>query len=209
MIVDKFFDSVYDVASRYVTHWRIGCFVLAMLLGSDKFYHVIFSEFWFGGAADFGAALVSAITEAPLWIFVVTLMIAFYAAPLISKLVAMKVLESELQQSRVSGLIEMVESAALAVPLQAASEELQLARTKAEIAEKKIIRYKSVLELFTFWVVNGVTLFAMGKASFVVVCIALLWPFLCWRMIPYILKEYIQWIYYYKKLSAKVGSGIF
>lgn len=209
MIVDKFFDSVYDVASRYVTHWRICCFVFAMFLGADEFYRVILSEFWSEGAAEFGGALVGIITKAPLWSFVVTLVMAFYAVPLVSRILALKVLKSELLQERVFMLIDAVESAVLAVPLQTASEELQLARARAELAEKKILRYKSLLEIFTFWVLCGLMFFALGKASFYVVLISLLWPFLCWRMVPYILNEYIRGIYYYKKLAARIGGGMF
>lgn len=209
MIVDKFFDSVYNVASRYVTHWRISCFIFAMLLGSDEFYRVILSEFWLEGAADFGGALIGIITKAPLWGFMVTLVMAFYAVPLVSKVTAIKILKLELQQARVSALIDAVESAVRAVPLETASDELQLARAKAELAEKKIIRYKSLLEIFTFWVGCGLMFFMLGRASYLVVFISLLWPFLCWRMVPYILDEYIRGIYYYKQLAVRVGGGMF
>ncbi|MCP1474827.1 hypothetical protein ABIA54_001083 [Pseudomonas sp. EB276 TE3739] len=208
MIFDKFFESVYNVASRYVTLCRIFCFVFAMLVGSDKFYQLIFSEFWIGSAADFAEALLDAITKAPLWIFIVTFIMAFYVVPLISKITALKILESELQQVRVSALIETVDIAVHSVPLEAASEELKLARLKAEFAEKKILRYKSLLEIFSFWVFYGLLFFVLGKASFVVVLISLSWPFLCWRVAPYILNDYIRWIYYYKQLAVRVGSGI-
>ncbi|MBY8958285.1 hypothetical protein J1G18_13405 [Pseudomonas sp. MIS38] len=208
MIVDKFFDSVYDVASRYVTHWRICCFIFAMLLGADEFYRVILSEFWLEGAADFGGALIGIITKAPLWRFVVTLVMAFYAVPVVSKIIVIKILKSELQQARVLVLIDAVESAVRTVPLETASEELQLARAKAELAEKKILRHKSLLEIFTFWVGCGLMFFALGRVGYVVVLISLLWPFFCWRMVPYVLNEYIKGIYYYKQLAVRVGGGM-
>ncbi len=208
MIFDKFFESAYNVASRYVTLWRISCFVFAMLLGADKFYELIFSEFWFGSAADFGESLLDTITKAPLWIFLLTLLMAFYVAPLISKLTTMKILNSEVQQARVSGLIGTVDVAVNSVPLEAASEELQLARVKAEFAEKKILRYKSLLELFSFWVFYGLFLFLLGKADVIVVLISFSWPVMCWRVVPYILNDYVRWIYYYKQLAVRVGSGI-
>ena len=208
MIFDKFFEAVYNEASRYVTLCRIFCFVFAMLLGADKFYQLIFSDFWIGSAADFAEALLDTITKAPLWIFIVTLIMAFYVVPLISKITVLKILKWELQQARVSALIEAVDIAVRSVPLEAASEELKLAREKAEFAEKKILRYKSLLELFSFWVFYGLLFFALGRASFVVVLISLLWPFLCWRVVPYILNYHVRWIYYYKQLAVRVGNGI-
>jgi hypothetical protein len=208
MIFDKFFDSVYDVASRYVTHWRILCFVVAMLLGADNFYKLLISEFWTESAADFAEALLTTMTKAPLWMFIATLIMAFYAAPLTSKIIALNILKLELKHNRVSALIETIDTAVHSVPLEAASEELRLARTKAEFAEKKILRYKSFLEIFTFWVLYGLLLFVLGKASFLVIPISLSWPLLCWRVVPYLLNDYIRWIYYYKQLSARIGSGI-
>lgn len=208
MIFDKFFESAYNVASRYVTLWRISCFVFAMLLGADKFYELIFSAFWVGSAADFGESLLDAITKAPLWIFLLTLIMAFYVAPLISKFTTMKILNSEVQQERVSGLIGTVDVAVRSVPLEAAGEELKLARVKAEFAEKRILRYKALLELLSFWVLYGLLFFLLGKANVSVVLISLSWPIICWRVVPRVLNEYVRWIYYYKQLAVRVGSGI-
>lgn len=208
MIVDKFFDSVYDAASRYVTHWRICCFVFALLLGADEFYQLICSSFWLEPAAKFGGALIGIMTNTPLWNFILTLVIAFYFVPLLSKTIVLALLKSELNKARVTVLIDAVDGAVGAVPLEAASEELELAMVKAGFAEKKILRYKSLLESFAFWVCYGLIFFALGKASFVAVLISVAWPFLCWRIVPNILKEYITSIYYYKQLAIRVGGDL-
>lgn len=208
MIVDKLFDSVYDVASRYVTHWRISCFVLAMLIESNEFYELVLAPFWLKSAADFGADLVGVITKAPLWVFVFTMLTAFYVSPLLAKLTVHKILKAELQKERVASFIVTLDKAVSEVPLETVSEELELARDKAESAERKILRYKSFLEVLAFWISYWLMMFAWGKASAYALPVVLLWPIFCWRMVLRILTEYLGKIYYYKQLAVRVGSGI-
>lgn len=208
MIVDKLFDSVYDVASRYVTHWRIGCFVLAMLIESNEFYELILGPFWLKSAADFGGDLIGVITKAPLWLFVFTILMAFYVAPLFAKLSVHKFLADELQKERVSSFMATIDEAVFKVPLAAVSEELALAFDKAESAERRILRYKSFLEVLAFWISFWLMMFAWGKASIYALPVALLWPIFCWRVVLHIVSEYLGKIYYYKQLAVRVGSGI-
>lgn len=209
MIVDKLFDSVYDVASRYVTHWRIGCFVLAMLIESNDFYELILGPFWLKSAADFGGALIGVITKAPLWAFVFTLLMAFYVAPLFAKLSVHKILVGELQKVRVSTFMATIDEAVLKVPLAAISEELELALGKAQAAERKILRYKSLLEVLAFWIACWVMMFACDKASIYALPVALLWPLFCWKIVLLVVEEYLCKIYYYKRLAVRVGGVSF
>lgn len=208
MIFDKFFDSAYDVASRYVTLWRICCFLLAMLLGAEDFYRLISTEFWAAPAVDLGESLISTITKSPLWFFTLVMVMAFYAVPLLAKLAVLRVLKAELKSVHVSKLIETVDSAVSSMPLEIIGDELALARKNAELAEGRIFKYKSFVEIFTFWVCYGLLLLLLGKASVYVFFVSLSWPVLCWRIVPCFLNDYIRFIYYYKQLAIRVGKGV-
>lgn len=208
MLLDKLFDSVYDTASRFVTRGRIFCFLFGMFFCSDSFYGLVFDSFWMKHSGDVGEALIKAVTDAPLWLFLLILFSAFYLAPWVVRSVSLMFVRVELNNKEVLDLIEKVEIAIGQVPLEIASDELGLAKSKALVVEERIMAWKALLEIFFFFFLYGALVFLTGRANFLFFVFVAIGLFFSYRLLRDILNGYIQFIYYYKKLAVRIGSSM-
>lgn len=198
MILDKFSEFIYEQSSLFFSKWRIGCFMMILLILTGIAFDLVSRQFWLGSVLS-AVDIFSGVFLLPVYLMLAIFCLCFFAAPAVSKFFSLFVLKFEYRRAE-HFMMEMQEQV-----VKVSSDALPLYRDRALEGESYIQWLRGLNESLICFSIFGFFMAIYRDVIFIYYSIVLVVPFLLFFSVQTIFSKYLKTIFFYKKLSEHIS----